>query len=84
MERMLVDLICANRLAVYHALQLAAQPASCASIRAQRSRCAEIEQRRFVQSVRTLATLRELMPRGLAPLDSVKLHQPEVKTREKA
>jgi hypothetical protein len=40
-------------------------------------KCAENAQRRYLASMRTLATVRELLPRGLLPVNHLRLHDPD-------
>jgi hypothetical protein len=74
MERLLVDHIAVCQLAERHAEMAAAHSADTglevARFRLQR---AESAQRRYLTSVKTLATLRALVPQGMVPLRPLKL-----------
>jgi hypothetical protein len=73
LERLLVDLVAVNHLAVQYSLAAGAAPGLTLVVAQAHAKLAEIEQRRLLQAMRTLATLRALLPQGLAPAGSVKL-----------
>ena len=74
MEKLLVDHIAVCHLAAQAAELSAAQSSALSGSQLKRL---ESAQRRFLTSIKTLATLRTLLNRGLAPLSSVKLFRPQ-------
>ena len=80
LESLLVDQVVANWLEVRHMESLATNPArSTVKQDACELKRLESAQRRYGESIKTLATLRTLLPTGLAPSNGVRLHQPHSK-----
>jgi hypothetical protein len=78
LEALLVDLVAASWLAVRHADIGAAGPAGDSLDQAAfRLKRAESAQRRHLAAVKTLATLRALVPQGLVPAQPFRLHDPD-------
>jgi len=76
-ERMLVELVVQAHLALHQANQVAANPSASAAVSALRAKRVEGEQRRVLQAIRMLATLRQLLPRELPAAKPVKIFSPE-------
>lgn len=83
MEKMLADEIAVCFLARQHA-EVAATSAGKGSLAqaAFRVRRADSAQRRYLASLKTLATLRALVPEGLAPLNSLRVY-PEEQSKQR-
>lgn len=69
-EKILIDLIGVTWLASFHSESATAQPDGSAQQATIRLRRAESAQRRFLRAIKTLATLRALVPHGLLPIAS--------------
>lgn len=80
LERLLGDTIVIAHLAHHHAAILEANSGGSVPQAALRFRRAESAQRRYLAAVKTLATLRQRLPAGLAPLDGLRVHDPEKKS----
>jgi hypothetical protein len=72
-EKLLVELVVLSRISLLQATIAAAPHESNLKVAEARLRRVEAEQRRYLQAVRTLTTLRALMPKGLLPADAIKL-----------
>jgi hypothetical protein len=80
MESLLVDSVGVTWLAIQHAeIHAASPPSGSLGQAAFRLKRAESAQKRHLNAVKTLATLRSLMPAGLVPSKPVKLFDPEQK-----
>jgi len=79
LERMLVDHAAVSYLADCDAQLRAASPPSSPQVDAARLKRAESTQRRLLNSLKTLAVLRALVPRGLLPRTGVRLFDPETR-----
>ena len=77
MEALVVDLVAVNHLAERHAEIAAASPGPASvEVAALRLRRAESAQRRYLASLKMLATLRARLPLGLAPGGGPRLYDP--------
>jgi hypothetical protein len=72
-ECLLVDLIALTHLSLHQAVIASSKAGTSLAVAQAHARRSEVEQQRYVQAIRTLATLRALVPKGLAPVDAVKL-----------
>lgn len=82
LEKLLVDHVAVCHLAERHAELLEAQPAPATQGQALfRARRSESTQRRLLAAIRTLATVRAAAAKGLGPLDSIRLFNPEQRKR---
>lgn len=79
LEQLLVDQVGVTYLAAYHGETLASTPLGNAALAMQRMKQAESGQKRLLKAVQTLTMLRSAAPRGLAPLDSLKIFGAEKK-----
>jgi hypothetical protein len=78
LEQMLVDQVVACWLELKYAEHVSASAASSSLEQAAfRLKRLESAQKRYLEAVKTLTTLRKLMPAGLAPAESIKLHEPQ-------
>lgn len=79
LEALLVDLIGVSWLGMQHAEIQAASAGGSLNQATYRLKRAESTQKRLLAATKTLATLRSLMPKGLAPLNSFRVFDPETK-----
>jgi len=80
LEKMLVDQVIANWLEVKHAESVSADPGPASLDQA--AFCLkrlESAQRRYGDSIKSLATIRQLLPKGLAPSQGISLYEPRAK-----
>jgi hypothetical protein len=80
LERLLAGQVVSGWLEVAHAQVKLADPGGSTLGQAGLNlRRAESAQKRYVMAMKTLATVRELLPRGLLPVNTVRLHDPDKK-----
>ena len=78
LERLLVGQVVSHWLELSHAQVMAADPGEATPGQAGfRLRRAESAQKRYLAAIKTLTTVRALVPRGLLPANLLKLHDPE-------
>lgn len=87
-EKLMVDLVVNTWLetqqASFSQAQLSGQASSSFQQVNYRLRRSEITQRKFLAALKSLATLRALLPAGLAPLNGLRLHPGEAEDRRHA